>query len=244
MPNDWSSGRKASERVPVRAALLRVAIGAALASLVLGLSSPAVRAADGDNSDGPSFWTRFEQAFGLKKKPIETDSGITYVERSPLVVPPTRDLPPPSASSVQPTPDWPKDTAIKPRRHHAKAAPAAAAPATNSGSGGAAAGNATPAPSTPAAQPPPTEEKSFFKPSTWFNKEEYATFTAEPPRNDLTDPPAGYRTPSPDQPYGIGPEKKAKTKTAGDGTVVQTGSQASAQPGNPTGSSTGGAPGK
>jgi hypothetical protein len=24
----------------------------------------------------------------------------------------------------------------------------------------------------------------------------------------LTDPPAGYRVPSPDQPYGIGPEKK------------------------------------
>jgi len=26
----------------------------------------------------------------------------------------------------------------------------------------------------------------------------------------LTDPPAGYRTPSPDQPYGVGPERKKK----------------------------------
>ena len=41
-------------------------------------------------------------------------------------------------------------------------------------------------------------------------------------RGDLTDPPAGYRTPSPEQPYGIGPDKKqAKVKKAGDGTEVE-----------------------
>ena len=35
-------------------------------------------------------------------------------------------------------------------------------------------------------------------------KEESAKFTGEPPRSSLTDPPPGYQTPSPDQPYGIG----------------------------------------
>jgi len=31
---------------------------------------------------------------------------------------------------------------------------------------------------------------------------EMTTFTGEPPRVSLTDPPPGYQTPSPDQPYG------------------------------------------
>ena len=30
-----------------------------------------------------------------------------------------------------------------------------------------------------------------------------ATFEAEPPRASLTDPPIGYRSPSPAQPYGV-----------------------------------------
>jgi hypothetical protein len=35
------------------------------------------------------------------------------------------------------------------------------------------------------------------------DKSETTTFVREPPRNTLTEPPAGYRTPSPVQPYGI-----------------------------------------
>ena len=50
-----------------------------------------------------------------------------------------------------------------------------------------------------------------------MNKEQYATFTGEPQRADLTDPPPGYLTPSPDQPYGIQPDKKGyKPKTLGE----------------------------
>ena len=55
----------------------------------------------------------------------------------------------------------------------------------------------------------------------WFNQEEYANFPGEPVRQNLTDPPAGYRIPSPEQPYGISPEKKSGKKAAGDGTTVQ-----------------------
>ena len=40
--------------------------------------------------------------------------------------------------------------------------------------------------------------------SIWASKEEYVAFTGEPPRSSLTEPPAGYRTPSPAQPYGVG----------------------------------------
>jgi hypothetical protein len=56
----------------------------------------------------------------------------------------------------------------------------------------------------------------------WFKKEEYGTFTGEPPRVSLTDPPPGYQTPSPDQPYGVAPEKKAyKPQTLGERMEVQ-----------------------
>ena len=63
----------------------------------------------------------------------------------------------------------------------------------------------------------------------WFTREEYASFPGEPVRQTLTDPPAGYRIPSPEQPYGISPEKKSGKKVAGDGTTVQTGKQGAEQ---------------
>ncbi len=36
------------------------------------------------------------------------------------------------------------------------------------------------------------------------DKEEAARFTGEPARTSLTEPPPGYQTPSPNQPYGVG----------------------------------------
>jgi hypothetical protein len=56
----------------------------------------------------------------------------------------------------------------------------------------------------------------------WFKKEEYGTFTGEPPRASLTDPPPGYQTPSPDQLYGIPPDRKpAKASTLGERMEIQ-----------------------
>jgi len=132
------------------------------------------------------------EKIGLDKKP---DSSIDYGERPPLVVPPTRDLPPPEAGPP-PAPDWPKDTK---ENKHAKAKPK---PPPDS------------APAVVANPNPSQQKKPWYNPAGWFDKEEYGKFTGEPPRADLTDPPAGYRTPSPDQPYGIGPEKKTGKKAA------------------------------
>ena len=39
------------------------------------------------------------------------------------------------------------------------------------------------------------------------DKEEYKPFTGEPPRTALVEPPAGYQTPSPKEPYGVGKQK-------------------------------------
>ena len=44
-------------------------------------------------------------------------------------------------------------------------------------------------------------------------KEEYKTFTGETPRTSLIEPPSGYSTPSPYQPYGVGREKWTPTAT-------------------------------
>ena len=46
-------------------------------------------------------------------------------------------------------------------------------------------------------------KKNLFS-GIFKSKNEYATFTGEPSRQTLTDPPPGYLTPSPDQPYGVG----------------------------------------
>ncbi|MFL5065071.1 MAG: hypothetical protein ACJ8ED_10520, partial [Xanthobacteraceae bacterium] len=43
--------------------------------------------------------------------------------------------------------------------------------------------------------------------SVFGNKDERVQFTEEPPRTSLIEPPAGYQTPSPNQPYTAKPEK-------------------------------------
>lgn len=175
-------------------ALLRAAVAAVLLAFVASLGASPARAADDSSSDQASAWSKFMQTIGLKKPP-DADDTIKYTERSPLVVPPTRDLAPPMAAPA-PTPDWPKDP-VKPRKRAKSEKPPEGAPVMNNPN-------------------PVVEKKSWYNPATWFSNEEYAPFTGEPPRAELTDPPAGYRTPSPNQPYGIGPDKKGKAPSPSD----------------------------
>jgi len=182
----------------MRAALLRLVFGAVSVGLV-GLAGNAARAGDDDNSN-ESFMTKFMKTIGIM--PGVNTSAIHYTERSPLVVPPTRDLPPPG-SGPGAVADWPQELA---KQHKGAKTKTGVVPDT--------------AVKTPN---PPVEKKPWYNPTGWFDKEEYAPFAGEPLRADLTDPPAGYRIPSSDQPYGIGPEKKAKPQKAGDGTEVQPG---------------------
>lgn len=221
MPQNRSCRRQCGHTVPthatsLRAALLRAAAGVIAVVLAASLHVPVARAqttyGSGDSGSAVSSWTRFMEKIGLEKKP---DSNIDYGERPPLVVPPTRDLPPPEAGSP-PTPDWPKDTK---QNKHAKAKPK---PPPDS------------APAVVENPNPPIQKKPWYNPAGWFDKEEYGKFTGEPPRADLTDPPAGYRTPSPYQPYGIGPDKEAKKKPAANGTPIQAATQAPTPAAAPT----------
>jgi hypothetical protein len=235
MPQDQFQGRMIGRRAPMRTRLACAAGGATLSALMLMLcAGSAARAGDDDVSSSTSIYDKILQTIGVDNGP-----NIQYGERSPLVVPPTRDLPPPQANVPPPVADWPHDPDIA-RRAQAKAKEkpkpppdyvlessrplrpdelrASGAPAGGGGTDTASSGGDAPRP-----------KKSMFD-FDFFHKEQYATFTGEPERTSLTDPPPGYMTPSPDQPYGVGPEhKKYKIPTVADRTEVSSGSAGSNQ---------------
>lgn len=201
---------------------LRAALVAAAVLLAVAVDARAQQAAPQDDDEAPDvkFFQGLLHGLGLRRDAPNID----YRERSPLVVPPGRDLPSPETAGVEKNPAWPTDPDVK-RSREQKAArrkpridpdeesrpltpgqlrnPAAEARRTARESG---------APSTN----DPTDKstmgelgaKSFFTwGGLWGQREEYGTFTREPTRGSLTEPPAGYRTPSPNQPYGVGKEK-------------------------------------
>jgi hypothetical protein len=210
MPQDRGYGRSVG-----RSKLVPLALGAAVAAVALCAGYSAARA--GDDEENLSFTDKFLRTLGLKN-PGDVEYGINYSERSPLVVPPNRNLPPPVAAGPPPIPDWPKDPDIK-KRQEAKiddkpvprqgdsvieSERALRPDELNVGRSP----TAVAAPGTPEQTTPDNGAKKSIFGNIFSKKEEYATFTGEPSRESLTDPPPGYRTPSPDQPYGIAPEKK------------------------------------
>src|SRR3954451_1321262 len=88
---------------------LRFAAIALGVGLVMGAGP--VRAADDEDEDDKTFEEKIIEGImrGIGGTNME-NRGIEYRERSPLVVPPKLDLPPPAASAAEvKTPNWPKD---------------------------------------------------------------------------------------------------------------------------------------
>jgi hypothetical protein len=168
---------------------------------------------------------------------------IDYRERSPLVVPPNRELPPPQARAKPRDPAWPNDPDViradkareakrTTRSNSQTAKESSGRPLTPSeldpaGSGRGQTTASTnrsnaPAPGAEGAPVAPSELGYFgglFSGRAWgfgsgFGgyQVETGTFTNEPPRARLTEPPPGYQTPSPDQPYGV-TRRVERTKT-------------------------------
>jgi len=137
---------------------------------------------------------------------------IEYRERSPLVLPPSTDLPPPQAGTADP-PAWPKGPQTPPKKRAERqkkeppAAPAAAPTAVAATSPGAAAAGATqqPEPANDIGGPFAHLEGNLIDglKGSLTNAPEAAPFTGEPPRTSLVEPPPGYQTPSPAYPYGV-----------------------------------------
>jgi hypothetical protein len=208
-----TSHRRGQCRLPVGP----IACAAALA--IVCASGSLARAGDYDDPSGTSFTSKVLKAIGLPD-PDHPEYEINYSERSPLVVPPNRNLPAPIASD-KPPPNWPQDPDLKKRQAAKTNKPIPPSdPVMEEGRplrpdelippGS----HSSAASSSPGIQPKGDKGLLTFD---WFRKEEYGTFTGEPPRANLTDPPPGYQTPSPDQPYGIPPDRKpAKASTRND----------------------------
>lgn len=196
----------------------RVALAAGFAALVLCAYASAARAGDNDSDvqGQESFTDKFLRTLGVNN-PASTEYEINYSERSPLVVPPNRTLPPP-VTVTTPAPNWPKDPDVARRKtnknddkpviqQYDRAAEADRALRPDELNRVSQDPRTVAAPGTPEqTEPVDKPKKSIF--SIFKKDPQYVTFTGEPPRESLTDPPPGYLTPSPDQPYGIAPDKK------------------------------------
>jgi len=138
---------------------------------------------------------------------------IIYRERSPLVVPQGRDLPPPGKAVRNG--DWPVEPEVKERRNAAALRRAGKDTQANLGRH-----DEKPISGTPeiwkngntgvwSDDPRKKEEPGFFSMmmqgklnGSWT---ETGKFEGEPPRTSLLDPPPGYLTPSAAAPYGTTP---------------------------------------
>jgi hypothetical protein len=195
------------------------ALSRALGAAILATSLPA-RAADDDSLDKKIFGGILE-GLGLRKD----GEAINYQERAPLVIPPSRDLPPPEKSDavVVNNPAWPKDPDVTRRKvekerernrnisdeREREQNPLRPDQLTPGGNPRTAArptqgepNSATPGDRLTGAE---LNQKGNVFSNMFGSKEEdeIAKFTKEPPRTALTEPPPGYQTPSPDQPYGL-----------------------------------------
>jgi hypothetical protein len=207
-----------------------------LSAVALGIglvmSAGAARAGDdGEDDDDMTFEEKLIDNLmsGIGAKSMEKP-GIEYRERSPLVVPPKLDLPPPAETQAKAAPNWPKDPDER-RRKEAIAARKKATKATENWQAGRALSPAemevgrTAAPERTSNDPiqPGTNGNPSLSPAQlgftgglWgmmkgSGSSENKQFTTEPPRQSLVEPPPGYQTPSPNYAYGAGPDKSRRT---------------------------------
>jgi outer membrane biosynthesis protein TonB len=208
---------------------LRLAVTAT--GIVLVMMAGAARAQD-DEDDDKTFEEKIIEGLmaGIGGTNME-NRGIDYRERSPLVVPPKLNLPPPQDEKAEiKDPNWPKDPDVQRRkaaiaaRKKSKPSPEEAArPLTpaelNAGRTAASArGNSVPdqpggsSNANPALSPAQLGYNGGFMGLFAGNKSESAPFQGEPTRDSLTQPPSGYQTPSPNFAYGTGPRESLNGK--------------------------------
>jgi len=199
--------------------------GLRLAAIAVVLSSGVARAQD--DEDGSNDQTFEEKIIHNLMTGIGATNGekkgIEYRERSPLVIPPKIDLPPPGGAAAEAKdPNWPKDPDVQ-RRKEAIAANKQRKPLPWEAGQSILPSKLAPGGSTRRASndkptPVPIDNPSLSPSQLGFtgklselfgsgNKSQTAPFTGEPDRETLTQPPAGYQTPSPNFAYGTGPKE-------------------------------------
>jgi len=193
-----------------------------VALCALAVASPAAA-----QDEGPSELQKLLGAAGLLDLPKDP---IDYQERSPLVVPPSAQLPPPRSPGdvTKLNPEWPVDQDWK--RAREGAAGAKISPEARRGNfypdGGLVKvedmsrvnparpdkkkGNDPSGGYTTAGEEAKAGADRYSPSQLGFagwGKKDSVSFTGEPERGLLTEPPVGYRTPSPNAPYGVVEEK-------------------------------------
>lgn len=223
-------------RLPIAAAL-----GAMIATAAL---SGTARAEDDGRTFEQGIIHKVMTGLGLKDP---NEALPSYQQRPPLVIPKSDSLPPPqkTGAAIANNPAWPKDPDVQRAKAIAKAE-------RNRDTFAELEREKNPLPpdqlgprSAPAGVGRPTGGNSdvpdglgLMSPTQLgytgglFNnmfgddkdKEQTARFTGEPARTSLIEPPPGYRTPSPDQPYGAG-KKYEKPKADNSYTTAPEGIQ-------------------
>lgn len=223
---------------PTRTSFTGAALSQVLAAAVLAaavLTAPPARAADDDMPLDSKILRGLLEGIGLQKE----EKFINYQERAPLVIPPGKSLPPPERSDavIANNPAWPKDPDVLRAKEDAarerdtlvgaedqirrdqrplrpdemtpgpkpRAVRQAGRPTGGAGSE-----------SEMGARLMPSQlgyTGGLFSKMFGGAPDETAKFTGEPPRTSLTEPPPGYQTPSPDQPYGLSERTKAPKAT-------------------------------
>jgi hypothetical protein len=206
--------------------ITQVALGGALGLIALASFAPGVaRAQDSDKGIFGSM---------LKSLGLGGENQIEYRERPPLVVPPTRDLPPPQTSATVRDPNWPVDPkSAQPQKKGNQvrdldkiAVPQRPVEPSVAGAG-------APNPSTPdttATIPPsqPAASGGFFGNLFSSSDRQAGPVMGAPARKSLTEPPPDYESPSPAQPYGASaPRADSAKSTTPEGALQST------QPGAP-----------
>jgi hypothetical protein len=199
---------------------------------VVALCAAAMALPAAAQEEGPTELQKLLGAAGILDLPKDP---IDYQERSPLVVPPSAVLPPPRNSDdiAKLNPEWPTDPDWKRAREgnpQSKIAPeerrgnfypwgsnvkvedmsrnpARAAKKKDDGSGG----------YTTAGEEAKAGTERYSPSQLGFagwGKKDSVSYTGEPDRSLLTEPPPGYRVPSPNAPYGVVEEKSKYGKTS------------------------------
>lgn len=206
-----------------------------LATIILGVGlivgAGQVHAGDDDEDEDGSQQKTLERGIldnvmsSIGGRRIE-DGTIKYRERSPLVIPSKTDqLPPPAAGKAKLAPNWPKDPdeaerkrareeankpAMSPEEARMPLMPSELAAKSSRRRTDTTAASNSNNPSSSSFMLSPSQlgyTGGLFSNAFGGAKEETAPFTGEPERSELTEPPKGYQTPSPNFAYGTGPSK-------------------------------------
>jgi hypothetical protein len=182
---------------------MRFAACGLMATTLIVAGTTFVRAADDD--EDVAFDKKIQQnvmrAIGLGGGP-----NIDYKERSPLVLPPKIDLPPPQNNAAAAAPNWPVDADVKRRKEETTRRRDEVEESRPLRPNELNVGERTR--STTAG---PTQDQADGRPSRpgelGSKKDARVEFKSEPARTSLIEPPTGYQTPSPNQPYQFKYEK-------------------------------------